>query len=115
MHDNDETRYEIYRGTNKGMEVKFCMYGRPYCMDEADRLELEVRDYRNNNEIVIAKSVTGDNYFTFYPEDTENLDIGFYVYIFCIFLLVLVIIFIIFSVSAYLFFFCIYFSTFLIN
>lgn len=80
MHDNDETRYEIYRGTNKGMEVKFCMYGRPYCMDEADRLELEVRDYRNNNEIVIAKSVTGDNYFTFYPEDTENLDIGFYVY-----------------------------------
>lgn len=72
--------YEIYKGTTKSMEILFLMHDCPYIMDEEDELKLEVRDYRNDNSIVIEKSSKGDNYFSFIPSDTENLDVGYYNY-----------------------------------
>ena len=41
---------------------------------------LTVIDYRNNDEIVIQKTALGDNFFSFIPSDTEELDVGFYRY-----------------------------------
>lgn len=80
MYDNEKSFYEIHRGTNKNMIVLFNLHCKPYKMEEEDKLILEVRDYRNNNDIVIKKETIGDNYFSFIPSDTEELDIGYYRY-----------------------------------
>ena len=51
---------------------------KPYEMQEEDTLILQVIDYRNNDTVVIEKEVKGDNYFSFIPSDTEELNVGFY-------------------------------------
>lgn len=74
-------KFSIFKGTNKNIEILF-VFGKycPYELSEGDKLILTVLDYRNNDEIVIQKEVTGDNIFSFIPSDTEELDVGFYRY-----------------------------------
>lgn len=74
--------FSIFKGTNRELEIIF-FFGegcQPYELQEDDKLILTVIDYRNNDEIAIQKIVSGDNFFSFIPSDTENLDIGFYRY-----------------------------------
>ena len=73
--------FSIFKGTNRDLEVIFTLgKGCPYEMQEGDTLILTILDYRNNDEVVIQKEVSGDNFFSFVPSDTENLDVGFYRY-----------------------------------
>lgn len=75
--------FSLFKGTSCELEVIF-FFGdescRPYKLEENDSLVLTVIDYRNNDETVIQKTVLGDNFFSFMPSDTENLDVGFYRY-----------------------------------
>lgn len=68
----------IFKGTSKEIEILFRMGCKPYEMQEEDTLILQVIDYRNNDTVVIEKEVKGDNYFSFIPSDTEELNVGFY-------------------------------------
>lgn len=69
----------IFKGTNKNLEILFAFGKRcSYELEEEDKLILTVLDYRDNDNIVIQKEVTGDNVFSFIPSDTEELDVGFY-------------------------------------
>ena len=68
----------IFKGTSKEIEILFKMGHKPYEMQEEDSLILQVIDYRNDDAIVIEKEVKGDNYFSFIPSDTEELNVGFY-------------------------------------
>ena len=73
--------FSIFKGTSRDLEIIFALgKGCPYEMEENDKLILTVLDYRNNDEIVIQKEVSGDNFFSFIPSDTEDLDVGFYRY-----------------------------------
>ncbi len=73
--------FSIFKGTSRDLEIIFALgQGCPYEMQEADELILTVLDYRNNDDIVIQKNVFGDNFFSFVPSDTEDLDVGFYRY-----------------------------------
>lgn len=79
---NDKLRHdmEIYKGTNDGFRVRFCLKGKPYKMQPEDQLILEVRDYRNDNNVVISKTIPGSDYFGFAPADTAELSVGYYIY-----------------------------------
>ena len=80
MKDKLERDISIYKGSDDGFSIEICKNCEPYEIQDEDVLILEVLDYRNNNQIVISKSVTGSNYISFTPSDTENLDIGYYRY-----------------------------------
>ncbi len=82
MNDNMFRKdFSIFKGTSRDLEIIFALgRGCPYQMEENDKLILTVCDYRNDDEIVIQKEVSGDNFFSFIPSDTENLDVGFYRY-----------------------------------
>ena len=74
--------FSLFKGTNCELEIIF-FFGEdchPYKLEENDSLVLSVIDYRNNDETVIQKTVLGDNFFSFIPSDTEDLDVGFYRY-----------------------------------
>lgn len=80
MMNQDKLRkdFSIFKGTSKDIQIIFRMGCKIYEMKPNDKLILQVLDYRNNDEIVIEKEVQGDNYFSFIPSDTEELDVGFY-------------------------------------
>ena len=74
--------FSIFKGTSRDLEIIF-FFGEschPYQLEENDSLILTVIDYRNNDEIVIQKTALGDNFFSFIPSDTVELDVGFYRY-----------------------------------
>lgn len=72
--------YSLYQGTNDLLYISFNVGCCPYKIQEGDILTLEVRDYRNENKIVIKKEIITSNFFTFKPEDTNGLSIGYYIY-----------------------------------
>ena len=79
---NDKLRKDIYlfQGTNSEFLFDINVNNERYEMSPEDKLVLGVRDYRNNNQFVISKEITGSNIIVFTPEDTNNLDIGYYIY-----------------------------------
>lgn len=80
MNKSFRRDFHIFKGTNKMIEILF-LFGHskcPYKLEEGDKLTLTVIDYRNEDNVVIQKEVTGDNIFSFIPSDTEELDVGFY-------------------------------------
>lgn len=78
MQDKYRKDFDIFQGTNKNIKVILKSGCKPYEMKENDKLYLKVIDYRNDNEVVIEKEVTGTNCFEFIPSDTEELNVGFY-------------------------------------
>lgn len=80
LYDKLRRDLSIYQNTNDGYKINFCIKGKKYTIQPEDILILEVKDYRNDNKIVISKTITGSNYFGFAPSDTEDLDVGYYIY-----------------------------------
>ena len=80
MNDRLQRDISIYKGSNDGFRVSFCLKGKKYKMQTEDIMILQVKDYRNNDEIVISKEISGSNYFGFSPLDTQDLSVGYYSY-----------------------------------
>lgn len=73
--------FNIFKGTNEKLLINFTLDNENiYEMQDGDTLIMTVLDYRDNDNYIIRKEISGNNAFLFSPEDTNDLDIGFYRY-----------------------------------
>lgn len=73
-----EKKIFIFKGTNAEIIIPSDIFESPYDVALGDSFSLQVIDYRDEDKVILEKTITGGMTFEISPEDTEELSVGFY-------------------------------------